>query len=257
MRRPTLLATCRVLLRIPQGEFYAVRILIDQGSELSFVSEKLVQRFKIERRTASIPLCGVGGTHSGFTKGIVSIELSSIHNSNSSCIINAYVLPRVTAKLPSFSVTTPFWPHIEGLQLADPGFARMGPIHIIIGSDYYGSVIMSGLKRGESSSPIAQQTLFGWVLSGPIAMEETVSPAQTYHCSSDYELQELITKFWSQEEIPAVMKSPLRPEEEECEKHFVSTFSRDSTGRYIVRLPLKSSPTTLGNLRSKALGCLN
>ncbi|KMQ89769.1 gag-pol polyprotein precursor [Lasius niger] len=49
----------------------------------------------------------------------------------------------------------------------------------------------------------------------------------------------------------------LNEEEEECERHFSSSHSRDVTGRYIVRLPLKSNPTVLGDSRAKALGCLN
>lgn len=57
---------------------------------------------------------------------------------------------------------------ITGLQLADPDFAYPGSIHIIIGSDNYGSMILLGLIKDEPLSPIAQRTIFGWVLSGTV-----------------------------------------------------------------------------------------
>lgn len=150
-----------------------MRLLIDQGSELSFISEELVQRAQLKRTAASIPLLDVGDTYSDRTRGIVSINLQSIHDTSASCIIDAYVLPRLTTKLPPYDAVYHSWTHITGLQLADPDYACSGLIHIIIGSDNYGSDL-PGLIRGETSTPIAQQTIFGWVLSGTILFNKTL-----------------------------------------------------------------------------------
>ncbi|CAL1672173.1 unnamed protein product [Lasius platythorax] len=157
-----LLATSRALLRKGNRELHPVRLLIDHGSELSFITEDVVQRAQLTRRAASIPLLGIGGTYSGRTKGSVSIQLKSIQDSASHCQIRAFVLPRLTAKLPSFSVSSPSWPHISGLQLANPDYSISGPIQVIIDSDNYHAVIRPGLIPGDSSSPTAQQTIFGW-----------------------------------------------------------------------------------------------
>lgn len=93
-------------------------------------------------------------------------------------------------------------------------------------------------------------------LSGPIIANQLPRSSLVHHCSPDQELQELLSKFWSQEEIPITDRQSLSPEEEECEQHFLSTHSRDVSGRYIVRIPLKSDPSTLGDSKTKALGCL-
>ncbi|KMQ88503.1 pao retrotransposon peptidase superfamily [Lasius niger] len=255
--KPPLCDNQRALLQKKNGELHAVRLLIDQGSELSFISEDLVQSAQLKRTAASIPLLGIGGTYSGRTKGLVSIRLHSIHDANFNCAINAYVLPRLTAKLPPYDATSRSWPHITGLQLADPDFACSGLINIIVGSDNYGSVILPGLAQGGTSSPVAQQTIFGWVLSGTITTDEVTSSTQAYHCTLDRDLQELISRFWTQEELPASKTSKLTKDEEECERHFLSTHSRDATGRYIVRLPLKSDPTLLGDSKTRALHTLN
>lgn len=246
----TLLATSRALLEKGNGESYPVRLLIDQGSELSFVTEELVQRVQLPRRAASIPLLGIGGTYSGRTRGSVVIQLRSLTDAASHCQIQAFVLPRLTAKLPSYSVRSPSWPHIAGLQLADPDYSVAGPVQVIIGADHYHAVMRPGLIPGDASSPTAQQTIFGWVLCGPVSATDAPVTVRAHHCSPDHELQDLLARFWVQEEIPDSTKGALTEEEEECERHFSSTFSRDATGRYVVRLPLKIVQPFWENLSS-------
>lgn len=231
-----MLATCRALLKKKNQELYPVRLLIDQGSELSFISEESVQRAQLRRSAATIPLLGIGSTHSGHTRGVVSIQLYSIHDPLLTCTIEAYILPRFTTKLSPYSATPHHWSHLTGLSLADLDYACPRLINIIVGSDYYGSVIRSGLIQGEPSIPVAQQTIFGWVFTGTIFTDDMTLPAQAHHCTPDYELQELIARFWRQEELPSSVASKLNEDKEICERHFRTTHSRDITGRYIVSL---------------------
>lgn len=234
-----------------------MRLLIDQGSEFSFISEETVRRAKLKRYPATIPLFGIGGTHAGRTRGVVTVQLHSIHDSTCHCNINAYVLSTLTAKLPPGDATVDTWPHISGLSLADPEFDRSGLVNIIIGSDHYGTVIMPGLIQGPPSTPVAQQTIFGWILSGAVNTDKITSNTQAHHCTPDHELQELISRFWELEELPASQTPKLTDEEEECERHFLSTHIRDTSGRYTVRLPLKCNPAILGDSRTGALYSLN
>ncbi|XP_071580243.1 uncharacterized protein [Temnothorax nylanderi] len=124
---------------------------------------------------------------------------------------------------------------------------------MIIGADYYGSIILDGINGGVSNKPLAQQTIFGWVLSGSINSGGIPAKGLTFHCSTDDELQESLTRFWKQEESISLPTPMLTPDELACEQHFVNTHSRDQHGRYIVRLPLKSPFSSLGNSRAIAL----
>lgn len=228
---------------------FPVRMLIDPGSELSFITEDLVNRLRLKRKPASIPLLGIGGKYSGQTRGRVSLELKSIHEypTSGSCKILAYVLPKLTSKLPSFISHNENWPHLQDLTLADPHFLQPGVIQLILGADCYGQILKPGIIKGNNSSLIAQQSIFGWIISGPIKEENIQGTVQGFHCSADIELYNLLSRFWTQEEVPTSFEHSLKPDEAKCEQLFIKTFSRDSSGRYIVRLPRKLPTEQLGD----------
>jgi hypothetical protein len=182
----------------------------------------------------------------------VTLRLHSLHKPESFCTITAFILPRLTAKLPSFNVRRCLWPHIKRLQLADPDLLCSGPIDILIGADYYGNIILKGLIKGNEYQPIAQKTIFGWIVSGPVSEHEFSNSAFQYHCSKDNELQEMLTRFWTQEELP-LKKNLLNADEADCEHHFLTTHTRDKSGRFVVRLPFKTNPDALGDSKTNAL----
>ncbi|XP_077280432.1 uncharacterized protein LOC143907488 [Temnothorax americanus] len=106
--------------------------------------------------------------------------------------------------------------------------------------------------------PIAQLSIFGWLVLGPV--DTSLSASATVHHASVQErkdaLNEVLSRFWSQEEVPASNNLELTSDEQKCEERFKSTVSRNSTGRYTVRLPLKSSPDTLSDSYLTAHRCL-
>lgn len=70
-----LLATAQVKVTSPDGNTTTARALIDQGSEISFISERLVQQLHLQRSHASVSLIGVGAVQCSTTRGVVSIKL--------------------------------------------------------------------------------------------------------------------------------------------------------------------------------------
>ncbi|XP_057335426.1 uncharacterized protein LOC130674173 [Microplitis mediator] len=135
---------------------------------------------------------------------------------------------------------------------------RSGPIDIIIGADHYGLIIKGVIIKRSEGLPIAQDTIFGWILLGPVT-QLTYRQSITYHAAveqSTQQLHDLLSRFWTQEEIPVTKIKKLNPDEEACEAHFQQTHRRDSSGRDIVLLPVKSSPQQLGNSYLAAYHCL-
>ncbi|GFU96749.1 integrase catalytic domain-containing protein [Trichonephila clavipes] len=70
---------------------------------------------------------------------------------------------------------------------------------------------------------------------------------------------ETTEKFFELESLPDDSKEITKSEEEiYCEEHFVSTYKRDKTGRFIVRLPIKeNAETLLGHSKENAIKRLN
>lgn len=75
----------------------------------------------------------------------------------------------------------------------------------------------------------------------------TMNSIQGYHCARDENLHQLLTRFWTQEEVKPVTPESLSPDDANCEFFYVRTHFRDDSGRYVVRLPLKMPATELGD----------
>jgi len=251
-----LLATAAVTIRDRTGSEVKARALLDQGSELSFIHESLAQLLRLPRRKASVPISGIDSRVIGTTRGIVQLTIFSRVYSSQAISVSAYVMPQLTGSIPAKSIPDVSWPHIKGLSLADPSFAKPGRIDILLGANVYGSLLLGDIKRASGDGPIAQNTALGWIVSGPITtgMMSTNPPAaRALRCAAaDLELQESLQRFWIQEEILSPSATQRTPDERECEAHFMRTFSRDASGRYMVRLPFRTARSVLGESRTSA-----
>ncbi|XP_046145812.1 uncharacterized protein LOC123989180 [Osmia bicornis bicornis] len=221
-------------------------------------SESLVNQLRLRRQRSSLDVHGVGGARTSQTNGVVNITLHSNYRPLS-VTVHAHVLTKVTTCLPSDPPALPTLPsHLEKLNLADPQFLRSRPVDIILGGDAYGQVIKSNIIRHASSPLIAQLSIFGWLIIGPLEGSQTIrrTSHQVTVNNTDRQLSELLSRFSTQKEPPQDTAPLLTPDEQECEDHFKTTHSRNSAGRYIVRLPLKIHPRALGNSYQTAHSCL-
>ncbi|XP_046384973.1 uncharacterized protein LOC124155301 [Ischnura elegans] len=66
------------------------------------------------------------------------------------------------------------------------------------------------------------------------------------------DVDQLMEKSWEIDEVISSNLSTLSDEERTCEDHSRRNVHQDERGRYVVRLPLKHSPTTLGNTKRHA-----
>ncbi|XP_012235058.1 uncharacterized protein [Linepithema humile] len=248
----TLLATAQVLIFSPYGNFAKSRVLIDQGSEISLITERLVQRLRLPRIRSFVPLIGIGEQTSNKTKGLVHFKIKPHFRSNYKISVSAHILPNLTSSIPTVELAQESWSHLNGLLLADPQFCSPGPIDIILGADLYGQIIEEGIVKGLANSPIAQSTTLEWIVSGPTSKGGSQQTLRSYYISSNEEICHLMQKFWEVESVPETHRNSLTAEEQTCENHFIATHSRDTHGRYIVKLPFKSSVKNLGDSKRKA-----
>lgn len=169
------------------------------------------------------------------------LKIKSQQSSEFELNLIALVIKNITGIPPSSRCHPENWPHISHLQLADSTYHLPGKIDLLLGSDAFTYIIMPGLVKGPQGTPIAQATVFGLVISGPVQSDSHYnafeSHIQTFHTCIDIDRR--LQQFWELEEESA-KKQHLTKEETQCEDHYLTKHQRNSEGRYVVRLPLKS-----------------
>ena len=233
-----LLSTAIVKLINDDGCEHLARALVDQGSQASFISESLFKRLQIPYKSIKLPISGVGGKTSFVCKKIVNFLLKSHFYSDFSLYIEAYVIPKITSYSPTANEFSSALSHIRGLNLADPGFCKRGQIEILLGASVHASIIEGEVKRGTLGEPIAMNSKLGWIISGNSGIGSSCCLSIISECNESNFLFDL-ERFWRQEEIFDTSNVLLNTDEKDCEDYFVNTHSRNSEGRYIVRLPFK------------------
>ena len=149
--------------------------------------------------------------------------------------MSAYVLPKVTSYVP-VPLDLDDHPVLSKLPLADPNFKNRDKVDVIIGADLYGLILEEGLKK-LGGSFVAQNTIFGWILLGDVS--QTNIAVHQLTIESQDTLEEQIKRFWEIEEVNPVPE--LTTAEQECDSHFQRTYTRDDTGRFMLRLPIKTN----------------
>ncbi|UYV79791.1 hypothetical protein LAZ67_18000663, partial [Cordylochernes scorpioides] len=193
-----LLSTALIKVKAKDGSFVLCRALVDNGSQISLISEQCCHKLGLEKRKNSYTLKGVGDIVVNRTTSQVEIEFTPHHN-DQLFSARAFVVGRVTADLPNFQIQSADFPHLENLLLADPEFYVTKPIDLILGADTFVEIIL-GHKTDLKHHPIALNTKLGWLVSGRIHSTIKSNTSVINHCTT--ELDSSIRKFWELEDVP-------------------------------------------------------
>lgn len=256
LKTKIILATARVRIYCPQGRHVTVRALLDQGSVSTLISESLAQMLHLPRTRLSLQISGIDNTQST-VRHAVELRLSPTSTNEPTYSVTALVVNSITRYTPTPIAKTRTWPHLNDLALADPDLFSQDPIGMIIGADLFGQLLRNGIRRGSDDEPVAQNTVLGWIISGPTtSIERRVSSSTSvHHGLIEDTLESRLRRFWELEEVPS--RSHRDSAEAQCDEHFAKTHRRDLDGRYIVRLPFKNGPPRpLGESRGIALANL-
>ena len=157
-----LLMTCRVLVIAPDGSTVNARALLDSGSTVSFISERLAQALRLPRSAASYNLwCSRSCSRElcAINWHFIISPTNSIHKEIS---VTAVIVPCVTSNLPLKSMQLDAkWKHLSDIQLADPDFGSPSKIDLLLGVDIFITVLLNSRRFGPPGSPTALETDFG------------------------------------------------------------------------------------------------
>lgn len=248
-----ILGTLQMRFKLPSGALSAaLRGFCDPGSQVNLVTERCVQLYGIQRTKGKIPITGIGAgaTASGFVK------LSLFHRARPSYVCDAkfLVVRNITRRLPDRGFSIPFNDALSPDELADDTMNVPGDIDVLIGAGTWAHIVNSEIMRtgGEEQVMIAQSTAFGWVVSGQAVACNHIRLLSCHVAveSNDIRLDKILLDFWKADSLPE--ERGWSADEQLAEHIFQTTHSREKSGRYVVRIPLKRDHAELGVSRNVA-----
>ncbi|XP_046807521.1 uncharacterized protein LOC124420038 [Lucilia cuprina] len=233
---------------------FRARALIDSGSEGTLISERLFNRLKLPFRKTTATISGLNNTVSATVRKECCFGLSSPLYSGSQISAKALVVPHLAENIPSQTFLPSSFSDLPKIPLADPLFHNSAKIDILLGGDLIPSIMCSGVRTSVCGSLMAQETIFGWILTGPVSTKSTSSNSNIVSYFCEIALDKEISKFWEVEDLPR--ERFISPSDKKCEELFKMTTRKSPEGRYIVSLPFKEGypeKLCLGKSRNSAL----
>ena len=236
-------ASRTVLLQTAVAEVYnpndqtqrrSIRIIMDSGSQRSYLTAKVKQDLRLETvRTQRLSIAAFGSRRAP-AKPCDVVTLRVQTRSGPDLEISLFVVPHICDPLSVQPVSTGHH-HLLGLDLADHRCGSEPPeVDLLIGSDVYWDVVTGEVVRGPDG-PVALNTRLGWVLSGPMQMSDATSvnfaSSHTLRIDSSTEiLDKRLQLFWELESFG------VRAEEDPVQEQFTESIQMVN-GRYQVSLP--------------------
>lgn len=129
-----------------------LRAVIDLCCSMSYVCEDLVKALKL-------PVSSMGSDK------ICRLKVNSIHDSSQHVMLTVKVRQMKGIKTPVETVSDLIKENFAGMQLADPNFNQSLGVGLVIGPEV-APQILKGRIYSNPGFPLAQYTIFGWVISG-------------------------------------------------------------------------------------------
>ena len=256
------LPTATVKVKGEGGKWVEATLLFDSGSDQSYVARSLVHKTKPKWvRNAQSKFSSFGG-HSHKTQSrVFEINIKGVKKETEEAVIQVTEVPVICLPLVWPQVDTEMLQKFEHLNLAYDfvGHSKSMDIDILIGQDLFWTLMSGNVYRTEDSGVVAQQSIFGWVLSGA----ENRRGGKFVEIGSTTALLNLndtpdhvVKSFWDLESIGVGEKeSVVDPVLERFEQNIGYNMK---TGRYKVNLAWKENPPVLANTfrlaKSRLLG---
>lgn len=250
----TVLGTAIFRIKDRSGNYVGpVRAMCDSGSQVNLITEECVQRLKLPRKPESATIIGAGIGSNIVASGNINAQIA--HRTETGAVASARfsIISKITCHHPQQLIEIELEQHVPQYQLADPQFGVPGRVDALIGAGTWATLMRNGLHRihEKGCNLTAQNSAFGWVISGEI--EGTpLSSSLSCHIASTGDSFELdLRQFWEINDNED--DSILTPEQQLVEDNFASTYKRDPSGRFHVTIPIKIDAPPLGRSRRVAL----
>ncbi|XP_070550546.1 uncharacterized protein [Ptychodera flava] len=238
-------------------------VLIDEGAQRSFITTTCAEQLKLKAEHKELINLAPFGAKSNGIRSMENAKVTLETNTGSNITIQVLMVPKISTPLKShINKSVLDLPHLQGLTLVNHADTEVVEIDILIGSDYYWSIIGDDIIRGPG--PTAVSSKFGYLLSGPThprAHDPSAHVTQTtiLHVMTDSRMEDKLTsRYWDLETIGVRDVSSGTSTTDEFEKYRDSHLSKEK-GKYTASLPWLDNhpplPTNYGicNVRTRSM----
>ncbi|GFW04255.1 DUF1758 domain-containing protein [Trichonephila clavipes] len=236
-----LLNTFMIFVKSADGYRIKLRGLLDNASTICVMREDIARKLGFKFRSANQSITGINGITQS-SKYSSNIEVSN-RDYTFARNVQFSLLPKITDAIPVSKLNISDLNIPASIELADSNFHMPGQIDVLIGSELFFEILNPEQHYFQEGNVILQNTKFGYLVTGTLPQSQ-----QQANCClmSEPSVDITVKKFFELESLPDDSKEITKCEEEiYCEEHFVCTYKRDKTGRFIVRLPIKENAETL------------
>nr|CAI5867743.1 unnamed protein product [Callosobruchus analis] len=245
-----LLSTAQVKIWGNDGKHHMCRILLDSGSQVNLISERLTKLLGSETSSVSTSIMGINQVVSSVQKRCV-VKVGSL-NSSFSKTLSCLIVPKIGDDIPNGIVKTSHLKIPDHLTLADRKFMERGPIDLLVGAGEFYDFLCIGQYHLGQDQPVMQKTKVGWIVSGPVVVPQR-SEMLRCHFVTNTDVAMDLEKFWKIEEPNPSKDVSLSDEDIACERFFIETTTRDKDGKFVVKIPLCAPIEKLGDSKASAL----
>lgn len=168
-----LLSTAKIYAMDSKGSMIVVRVILDSGSQSNFVSLNLSKKLGLELMSTNVSIIGINSTNTVLNSQC-QIKIKSMCNKYSTTL-TCIVLPQISGYLPTQKIDCDSWNIPANIHLADPDFDEPAEVDLLIGASHFWEFLKPEKINLGKYLPVLHNTVFGWVISGPIPASSSTS----------------------------------------------------------------------------------
>lgn len=157
------LATASVPVEDKNGRPQLCRVLLDSCSQSCLITENCAQALGLKRSNLNVRISGLNQEKTPVTHGVKAKVMSRFNKFEET--IDCLVVPTITGQTPSQKLDIPDL-ITNNEKLADPEFHVPGKIDMLIGGEYFFSLLKDGFIPIFNKQLYLQNTVFGWTVVG-------------------------------------------------------------------------------------------
>lgn len=183
---------CMPIVQVRVNGKQEVCALLDTASSNTFCSRALANSLGLVGKKVSFQLNTLSHTFEHKTGQSINMELTTLDSSRVLPVSNVFIVDHIPAGIPTDSVFK--YPHLRDLPLV----TGVEGVHILIGQDNSEALVPMAVRKGKSGEPFAVETLFGWVVNGPLSFGR-VNHGVISNFVETLSIQEGLDRLWDLE----------------------------------------------------------